>query len=100
MGKLDELKRLSDEISALGLEIESKRKRALELANGMIAVCDRDDTYIVRSSRVLPGSWRLWLEGPRLKADGKPHARAAHNYPVALIRELRPAPDTDGGKGQ
>lgn len=76
-GPADELQQIAADVAALGEQIEVKRKRALELLEGRKLETRRGDRFIVDRVRANNGGggWRLWAEGPRLKADGAPHAR-------------------------
>lgn len=83
-----QLEAITDEIMALGEQIELKRKEALAIVAGMVATDRTGTKFKVTSTRLFPGSWRLFIEGPSLKVDGSPHARNSSRSPVNLLADL------------
>lgn len=86
MDAATEIERITQEIMALGQQIEVKRKEALAIVRGLTATDDRHgDKFRIEATRIAPGSWRLFLDGPLLKKDGSAHARNRVSVPIGLI---------------
>ena len=86
---LRKISAINDEIMTLGAQIEQKRKDALALAYGMVAVDRHDRAFRVLATKVTPGSYRLFLDGPILKADGSDHLRNRNSSTSSLLKDLK-----------
>lgn len=85
-----ELDQIAVEIADLGEKIERKRARVLELVKDAVALTRRGQRYRIDYVKVYQGGseFRIFLEGPLLKKDGKPHACTRVSSPIALLAKL------------
>jgi len=92
MTEAEELDQIEAEVAELGRQMLAKRDRALEILKGRVATV-RTRQFIIRSAKPYFGgvNTRLFFEGPQLKQDGSPHARACESAPLGMIDAIGPA---------
>jgi hypothetical protein len=92
MTEAEELERIEADVAELGRQLLARRDRALEILKGRVATV-RGCRFIIRSAKPYFGgiNTRLFFEGPQLKQNGSPHARACEAAPLGMIDNIGPA---------
>lgn len=95
----DEMDRIVSAIDEAGKLIDSQCAKASELLLSKIATDRNGRRFRIDRVKVYQGgmAWRLYVEGPRLKATGEPHARTRDSSPLGLLTKIatgEPADDT------
>ncbi len=86
----DEIQAAAVSIADLGEKVERHRVHVLNLVKGMIALDRSGSKFCIDHVKVYSGGagYRFFFEGPKLRKDGTPHARARGSSPLELLIKL------------